>query len=218
MHTMIIRDGNTVEISVQGKDGPFIEGNLVSTVKTFPIPTPFKSINCFGPIDVDFIESESSSIEVFAEENLIELIDISYFGNVLEIGLKDKVNFKTRRPLKVKVLYPSLNAIELHGAGNINIFNLKTNKFEATLVGSGTINLMGTAENASLILTGSGTINSKHLNASNLVATLSGSGDINAMANVSVNARLSGSGDINIYGNPHNEQKRCTGSGKINFR
>lgn len=218
MQTTVFRNGRITKISVQVNDGAFIEGNRIPEVKTIPITNSFDCISSTGPIDVDFVASEANSIEILADGNLIDLIDISYFGNSLEISVKEEVNFRTQSPLRVKVSYPNLQSVELVSSGNINIFNLEENEFEALLTGSGNINLAGTVENVTLVLSGSGKIDSGNLKASNLVAKLNGSGDINAVAILSAATRLAGSGNINIYGNPASKQTKCTGSGRINFR
>lgn len=218
MQTSIIRNGFKTEISVQVNEGIFIEGNRIPEVKNIPIEAPFKSLSSNGPIDIEFISSESESIEICADENLIDLIEVCYFGNTLEVGIKDQVNFRTTSPFKVKISYPSLKSVELSGSGNISVSNLEEHEFEAQLRGSGDINLIGKIENISLMLSGSGKINSRGLSASNVVAKLQGSGDIDAVATVSAISRLAGSGNINIYGNPPTKQTKCTGSGRINYR
>ena len=181
-------------------------------------PQPFSSLKVKSCFDVNFVFSHSESIQIIADDNLIDLVDLEYAADTLIVGFKDNVSFQTQNPLLINISYPRLDAVELKGSGNINVANLNQEAFEALLKGSGDIDLKGTVGHAILTLSGSGDIDAIALKALRVEAKLKGSGDIEATATDAADVRLSGSGDIKIYGNPASQQSKCSGSGDIKFK
>ena len=86
---------------------------------------------------------------------------------------------------------------------------------DASLSGSGDINLSGRTTDFTVSVSGSGDIKAYDLEADFVRATVSGSADIRVTANQSIDARVSGSGDIHYRGNPKKIKSKASGSGDI---
>ncbi|AMW80742.1 hypothetical protein AMD27_17655 (plasmid) [Acinetobacter sp. TGL-Y2] len=222
-HTII---GNVQINNFNGtfKNGGFHSSGIVQIIgsgiqKTVTLnPQPFSRLKVKGCFDINFMLSNSESIQIIADDNLVDLVDLEYAAETLIVGFKENVSFQTQNPLLINIAYPRLDAVELKGSGNINVANLNQDTFEALLKGSGDIDLKGTVGHAILTLSGSGDIDAIALKALRVDAKLKGSGDIEATATDAADVRLSGSGDIKIYGNPASQQSKCSGSGDIKFK
>lgn len=178
----------------------------------------FNRLNVNGVFEVLFEISEKPFVDVSADDNLIDFIQLDYTEGLLDIGLVPNVGFKTKSPLQVKIGHPYLDSVELKGSGDIRVSNLNQNSISATVRGSGDIELSGIVKEAMLEVSGSGDIEADELKSDHLTARLKGSGDIEATALESAQAYLSGSGDIKIFGNPPIKHQDKKGSGKIKFK
>lgn len=205
-------------------NGGFHSSSIVQIIgsgiqKTVTIaPQSFSRLKVKGCFDINFMISHSESIQIIADDNLVDLFDLEYAADTLIVGFKENVSFQTQNPLLINIAYPRLDAVELKGSGNINVANLDQDTFEVLLKGSGDIDLKGTVGHAILTLSGSGDIDAISLKALRVDAKLKGSGDIEATATSAADVRLSGSGDIKIYGNPVSQESKCSGSGDIKFK
>lgn len=219
--------GNQTIINVGGRtiiNGVDVTNGNANTVKGNGIPKtvniepqPFDSINVSGSIQVDFAIGDTSSVEITADSNLVEFVDLNYFGATLDIGIKNNSSFSTNNPMKVKIVHPHLKEIDISGSSVVEVTRLKEAGIEVDVSGSGKIELRGTADNARLEVSGSGKINAVGLEVRRVKAKISGSGSIQANAQDSVSAKVSGSGNITVHGNPAARDSKCSGSGKIHF-
>lgn len=163
--------------------------------------------------DVHFNHGQPVSIEVTGDQNLLSHIKTRVHQGVLRISATQ--SYQTRLPLIVKLSAPELHALELHGAGDTKLVNLKGNVFELNLNGSGDVIAAGQIRRFLARLRGSGDINARNLMTEKTEIQISGSGDANIHARNSLKADIIGSGDILYYGKPASIKKNIIGSGDI---
>ena len=180
-------------------------------------PQAFDRINASAMVCVDFIIADTSSIEITADSNLVDFIDLSYFGGTLDIGLNDNTCFTTQIPMKVVITHPHLKAVEVSGAANIEVMKLKNTDFEAAVSGAGSIEIWGQADNTTLKVSGSGNVDATGLQVKDLRVKVSGMGDVKAYATAAAVINVSGMGNVTIFGNPNDKQTKCSGMGDIRF-
>ena len=88
-------------------------------------------------------------------------------------------------------------AVSINGSGDVRLQQIESQECQASISGSGNINLNGKAIQASYSIAGSG-----NLQAENTDASISGSGNISCYASQKLVARVKGSGDIAYKGDP----------------
>lgn len=180
---------------------------------------PFNRANITGSVDVDFVMSKSEQVvEVTADDNLIDFVEILYSGDSISISFKDGASFSTCHPIKVNITCPVLNGLKLIGSSDVTVSKMNQEKLNVNIVGSAHIALDGKAGDATFKVKGSGDIDAKDLEVNNLEVSISGSGKIKATAKKIAHARVSGSGNVKIFGNPNEKSSECNGSGKIKFK
>ena len=198
----------------------------------------YDQIALTGSMDVHLIPGTEGQIEVTAEDNLHQYINIAVTNGTLNIGKKSGASLTTNREIYVTVPFQSLSGVRIEGSGDIDTqgaeniirastfkasvtgsgdINLKlevTEKVEANITGSGDIALSGSTESLQVLIDGSGDFEGFDLSANNATVTISGSGDAEVMAKTSLRAIISGSGDIAYKGSP-TITRNITGSVRI---
>lgn len=89
---------------------------------------------------------------------------------------------------------------QIEGAGQISVDGLEAKLVNVTTRGSGSIRLVGTAEEARYATGGSGSIEGKRLRVSNAKVAIGGSGSVYADVSESADVVVDGSGRVEIVG------------------
>lgn len=203
-------------IDVSDHNSKAVQGDGIP--KTMRVkPQPFDSINVSAIVNVDFIVAEKTTIEITADSNLVDLIDLSYFGDTLDIGLKDNSSFTSKLPMKVTITHPELKTADVSGSARLKVVGIEQDHINASVSGAGDIELCGKVKAATLKVSGAGDVKATELFVDDLRVVVSGMGDIRANATNSVSAKISGNGDITVYGNPKQRETKCSGMGDIRF-
>lgn len=100
------------------------------------------------------------------------------------------------------------------GSGNITFDSLEVNSTTAKIAGAGDIKFGGTAIKSSYSIAGSGNIYTKNLIQDTVRCKIAGSGDIEVNAKDELKNSIAGSGDIKYVGNPK-VNNSIAGSGNI---
>ena len=172
-------------------------GKVVS--ETRPV-SQFSAVRLEGIGDVIITQTDTTSLKIEAEDNLISYFDTSVQGDTLVIGIKNQYigyNLRPTRPVKFYVSTPTLAAVTLGGSGNIITSDVKGNGFKVSLLGSGNItNDSLTATSVDINLAGSGNISLSKVTADTVTSTIAGSGNISLGGQVKgQTVKIVGSGD-----------------------
>lgn len=193
----------------------------------------FSKIQLNGSIDAEVIRSETLSVTVKAQQNLIPLVITKVEDDELIIYTEE--SYSSSKDIKVMIELPRITGLTVEGSGDISVTGpfeaedmvikiqgsgdisadgLTVDSLACNVMGSGDVTVRGTAASASYNVKGSGDINAYKVDAQTVTANVYGSGDIHVHAKVSLDAKVFGSGDINYKGDP--EVSRSTfGSGDI---
>jgi hypothetical protein len=196
----------------------------------------YDAIKLSSSMDVLLVEGTEGDLEITAESNLIEYLDIYESNGTLYLDTKDNSNLYITKGIKVKVPVEHLNEIVVTGSGEVYgetllrsralelsisgsgdiILQSESRILNATVTGSGDMSLTGNTEELVAKVTGSGEIQAFKLKANDVKASVTGSGDIYVFVNGgALNASVTGSGDITYDGVVKNINTSTTGSGDI---
>lgn len=213
-------------------DDMFISGNGDLRTETRIAPV-FNEVSSSGDFEVTIMPSNSYSIEVSAESNLLPYIETDVVGNKLKIHTRGIHSLRNHLPIQITIETPVLDGLSLSGSGTIQTGSFESSSFSANISGSGKIDtqisadqvkavvsgsgilfLRGDAASVSYTISGSGKIKSYELVQKNCSVTISGSGD--AFVNVlqTLSANISGSGRVYFVGNPA-VHTSISGSGSV---
>jgi hypothetical protein len=185
---------------------------------------------------VYYTQGDSYSLEIEAQENLLEYIETISSGNNLVIREEKGIILGNHDPIRIYITVPGINSLSISGSGTINVKNgWSGNDLTTNICGSGNINITtlhcnhitsevsgsgntemhsGKCNHEDLRITGSGGIDLRMVECDSTNADISGSGDIYINVAKLLEAAISGSGNINYYGNPV-INTHISGSGNI---
>ncbi|WP_194852586.1 head GIN domain-containing protein [Nonlabens antarcticus] len=193
------------------------DGNVITrTFKT----SDYYDVKVAGSMDVELINGKEGSIKVEAESNIMDYLEIEVKGSRLTIGIKDGINWSTRKGIKVFVPVEEIDEVSLAGSGDIySDLTLKSEKMEISVAGSGDINLKSESKRLELNVAGSGDLKISG-RTENLAASVAGSGDISAYDLKANNVKVSiaGSGDVAVFCNGGEMSASIVGSGDLRYK
>jgi hypothetical protein len=160
----------------------------------------FTSVELAGANTVVIEVGGSRSVAVTGDDNLVDRVT-----TVVEDGrlvIDNTGSFTTNANMSVTVSTPTLDTVELGGAGTMTVDGIAGDDFSPDLTGDGTLVASGTVERVTATLAGTGTLDLHNLVASNATAHLLGTGTIRVHATSTLDTTLSGTGTVLYLGDP----------------
>lgn len=188
-----------------------------------------------GSFDVELTPGADTKVEVVGDDNILPFILAEEQEGFLVIKSKKNISYNSTEGIKLKIVTPKLENLQLAGSGNIigqgkfigadklvlkiagsgDIkLEVNTPKIEANIAGSGSIRLTGETKDETIKIAGVGDYLSEGLMAENATVSIAGSGDVKAFVSTSLDVHIAGSGTVYYKGNPSIKQK-VAGSGDI---
>ncbi len=192
-----------------------IHGSGVAKTETRMVGA-FSKINVTGSPEVEITVGSPASLTITADDNLLPIIETKVDGDTLDIGSTE--SYSTSLGVKLKITVPKFEGASVTGSSEIHATGVSARDFIASVTGSGSIVLAGSADLLDGQITGSGEIKATELAAKNASVGVTGSGRVLVNASEKVDASITGSGSVRYSGNPPTVQKRITGSGQIKPR
>ncbi len=170
--------------------------------------------------DLTFSQSESESLTIEAEDNLLPFLTSDVSSGTLKLSTKPNTGFSATKPIKYTLVVKNLTTLKLNGSGNITAGDLTTvDKFAVEGNGSGSITLAAVVTGDTTIdLSGSGSLNVASLASANVAVSINGFGDaqIATLDAQSLSANLKGNGSLGISGSVTDQNVTISGSGDFN--
>lgn len=210
-----------------------VKGRGDSAVRTYEL-SGFNGIALSVDASVIYVQDDAYYVEIDAQPNIQEALDITVEQGILKIG--SKKTLRRHHPIVITLHSPSLNSLELSGCGrftanstirtdklsvdvsghaDVSINSLDAQSLDAELSGSAKLDIYG-GKLATQTLTGSGSCNVNTLGMRSETTTLrlSGSGNIKLWAVQQLDVRISGSGNVTYKGTPA-IRSEISGSGSL---
>ena len=188
------------------------EGSGAPATQTRRVPA-FTSLELTGSAVVAARIGPRRSVVVHADRNLIDRVTTSVRQGRLAVGTRG--GFRTKSPMHVDVVAPSLDLVRLSGSGVLTVEGLRQAHVVVRLPGSGVLRVTGAVGRVDAGLSGSGDLQLESLVARDGRATVSGSGRLQVHATRTLSAAVSGTGAIFYYGSPATVTTSVSGTGAI---
>ncbi len=191
-------------------------GSIISEKRNLPA---FTGIESGSSIDVE-VRIGAPSVEVEADDNIIQFVETHVSGNTLHIGLESGVSLHNTH-IKVNVTLPEISHITAHSSSDVKVLDVikstaklsftvsssadieaevEAPEVEAKASSSASINLGGRTKNYRARVSSSAEINSFDLLSENTDVSASSSGSADVHASVTLNAEASSSGSVDYTG------------------
>jgi hypothetical protein len=179
--------------------GEQVTGSGVSKTEQRDV-ADFHAIHINGSPNVKVVMGPERSVSVTTDDNVLPVIETNVEDGTLVIGAKQ--NFNTHLGVTVQVTVPTLDAVAIHGSGDVDVKDLKAEKFKAEIQGSGDISVAGSADEVDVEIQGSGDVKLGNLEAKRAAVEVQGSGDSTVKVSEELTVHLAGSGDVKYIGDP----------------
>lgn len=209
-------------------------GDLVSDVR--PV-SGFNRIQLDGAGQLLITQGTSESLEILAEDNLIDELTSEVQDGTLVLGFQEhpirKTIIPTRRivytltvtdlvgitingagDLQMNTLETGSLEIVLNGAGQIKINDLVTTSLDVQISGAGNIEIDGEVSEQVVSIDGAANYQAGNLQSASTVIEIKGLGNATVWATQQLDVTTSGAGNLDYYGNPSVTQD-ISGAGNI---
>jgi hypothetical protein len=191
----------------------------------------FHSVNYSGSGKVYLTLSSTQEVKIIAQENILDHLDVEVRSGVLYITPERCLD---NADIEVYLSAEEFSDLYLNGSGTMKSLNqfsndevsvtltgsgtmdlmLTADKLNSMIIGSGNIELDGTAPETDYQVIGSGKINGYDFATESSVVLVDGSGTVMCNVSKAIKATILGSGAIIYKGNAEVNSK-ITGSGKV---
>ncbi|MEA3504200.1 MAG: head GIN domain-containing protein [Bacteroidota bacterium] len=193
----------------------------------------FSRIEISGAFEINLIPSDSPSLSIESDENIMPHIITRVQGNTLVIDTDKHISSVTE--LHINIYYTNIKHIDLSGAveieGEINNPNknlyikgsgasemrmdIIANKLSLDMSGASEINLLGICNEVILEGSGASEFNAINLETKIMTINLSGAGEADVWVTKSLSVSVSGAGNVRYKGSPQTINERITGAGSV---
>ena len=158
---------------------------------------PFEVIEAGGGLRVEVRLGDPTSVEVTAEEAVVDLILTDVIGDTLHIGSEP---YSSSQPVVVSVVTPRLTAVALSGGCSGKVSGVAAESLDVDLSGGSQLTADGIAEELALDLSGGSQADLRELSARRVSADLSGASQAVVNATESVEGDASGGSILTVLG------------------
>ncbi len=173
----------------------------------------FNAIEAGGIFDVEVIAQKEFSVEVEADDNLLQFIKTEVEGETLRLSTEKSISTKSR--IRVRISAPNIENLKVSGASKLSLTNLKNDSLKVDASGASKIKVDGETGNLEVELSGASRLDAENLKSENV--NVDGSGASRASVNVAgdLKADLSGASKVTYTGNPRNLEKSTSGASSV---
>ena len=183
----------------KGNNGKRIVGNGIITEKIFEV-ADFSAVMLDVPADVDYTVSDTPSLRVRVDENLLEYLTVSVEDGMLRIGSVNR-QLRNFKKLEIEMSSSSLEFLKCNGAVDfVSDGRISGETFVLEVNGAADVELPGLdVRTADFKVNGAGDIEVGLANAESVSLNISGAGDAKISGKTeSVSIQINGTGDVDL--------------------
>ena len=184
-------------------------GNVVTQTRDV---RDFSSIDVSGVFKVEATAQKDFSVEVQADDNLMQFITTEVRDGVLHIEAEKRL--KSNGPIIVRVSAPEFERVEASGVSNVSFKNLKSERFEMNTSGKSRVTADGVAESLDIDVSGASEIDSAELTSETAKIDASGASKVTVNASRQLDVDASGASRI-YYSGTANVNKNTSGASSV---
>ena len=197
----------------------------------------FDAVQINGAGELLIIQGETESLEIQAEDNIIDELTSDVQENTLVLGYRDsflrntiipteritytltmtelsQVTINGAASMDIDSLETGSLALIINGAGNISINQLLADNLNVEISGTTTIEIGGQTSQQTVTIDGAGNYRADDLQTNSTTININGLGNATVWATETLNISIDGGGNLRYYGLP-NVTQEINGVGDI---
>lgn len=185
-------------------------GNLSSEKRDI---SGFTEVDASGAITLEIVAQKDFSVEVEADDNLLQFIKTEVSGDTLKVFSKNKLSPKTK--IIVKVSMPELHSLDVSGASVANVSNVKIDSLEINASGASKIKIDGETVSLESDASGASKIDAEGLKVENADINASGASTTTVFVSNELKVDASGASKIYYTGEPNSVSPKTSGASSV---
>ena len=173
----------------------------------------FRKIDASGVFQIEIVAQKDFSVEVEADDNLLQYITTEVRRGVLKLETERKLN--TSNPIRVRISAPDIEGIETAGAANVILTELKNGSLEIDSSGASKIKVSGETAKLVVDVSGATRVDAEGLTAVDANVEASGASTVELLVNGNLKTNASGASTIRYAGSPRDVVKKSSGASTV---
>jgi len=174
--------------------GEGIDGSGVVVTETYDLDD-FDEIRVGSAFEVDIEVGPEASVEVQADDNFIEFVEIEVDGDELQIGFDESLRDGT---LRATVTLPQLTDVDVSGASDVSIIGIDATDLDIEVSGASEVTASGSADSLRLDVSGASDVRLDGLTVATAQVDINGASDVELGAAETVRGDLAGASDLSV--------------------
>lgn len=179
--------------------GAHVKGNGVLKQENRRVGN-FSKIEVGGAVEVEVKVGSSPSLKIEAESNILPLYKTTVQGDTLKVYHEG--NISSSKTVRIWLTVPSLKGVNVSGASEMTIANLRGSQFGAQLSGASQLTAVGAVDALRLSASGASQLNLLKLTAKSATVDASGASQIDLSVSGKLSGDASGASEIAYRGKP----------------
>ena len=173
----------------------------------------FKAVNISGAYEVEIVAQKEPGLEIEGDDNLLPRVRTEVKDGVLDIYNAE--SYSTTTAIRLRISVPQLDGVSTSGASDIVVTGVKSDDFNISTSGAGSLKISGEARALDLEMSGAGEVDAKDLRAEKVSVNSSGAAEATVYASEDLHVSASGAGSVDYYGDPKNVSENVSGGASI---
>ncbi len=173
----------------------------------------FKGVDVGGIFEVEIAAGKEFSVEVEADDNLLQFVKTEVRGDVLRIETTQRI--KSQTPLRVRVSAPNIEMVDVSGVSKVTVSGVANSALRLETSGASKVSVSGETAILTVSVSGASKIDAEELKASDATIKASGASHVSVSATEKLKAKASGASKISYVGNPTSVEEDTSGASKV---
>ncbi len=173
----------------------------------------FDSVEAGGVFQVEIIANKDFSVEVEADDNLLQFIRTEVSRGRLEISTEKRIS--SGNPILVRITAPNIERINASGASKISLADVKNSELAIDVSGASKVKVTGETGDLTVESSGASHIDASNLNTVNTAIDASGASNVSVNVSGKLKTDASGASQIRYSGSPKAVIKDLSGASSL---
>ncbi len=191
------------------------------------------SLSGIGTLIVE--QGEATELHIEADDNLLRYLESDVRGHTLYLSVEKGTNVMPSQGIRYEITVTNLEKISLSGFSNVEVDDLKTDRFSLEVSGGGDVEIDeliaetleikisgvgnvdvedGTVTDQEITISGGGDYSARDLTSEETEIDISGLGKATVRVSKTLDVSISGGGSVNYFGDPTVNQE-ISGFGSV---
>ncbi len=186
-------------------------GNIITEKREL---SGFKGIHAGGAMQLEITAGKEFSVELEGEDNILPTIKTEVRDGKLFFERRESRTWSRSR-VTARITMPELNDLDISGASEATVNNVKTESLKLESSGASRIEVSGEARNIEVEVSGASKLDAESLKSERAKVAASGASKASIFVSEAIDVNASGASRITYSGNPKSVNKDASGASSI---